>query len=382
MKKVLINGLLLTGNYAGVAYSIEYLLMALSRLKRPELALEILVPSDYTGALSDGDNIKITPVGLKAARVGRILYEHLQIPRYFTKQNFDLYHAPAYILPQYSSVPAVVTIHDLIAVDFPELCQNETAVYFNLCLPRTIRAANKILTVSEKVKHDILNRYPRTPAEKIEVVHHGIHPRFYQVTEPERIKHTRLRYDLPERFILYVGNIEPKKNLETLILGFNAFRQLHKEDYGLVIAGRQAWKFDEVNRLISCSAFREEIRLLGYVHENDLPVLYSQASVFVFPSIYEGFGLPVLEAMACGCPVIIAEAGSLPEISGGFAEMIAPKDVMQLRDTLARVLCGHYPVSRSRAAIEWSNHFTWEKAALKTLKIYQQQLSQETDSAF
>jgi len=290
MQKVLINGLQLSNKNTGVQYYTQNLYEEFFKQNNDKFNLH-LIRSSSPGSHSPINN-----------RFERILFENLSLPNYFRKNNFDLYHSPNYVLPFFTNIPSVLTIHDLLTLDYPELCQHESALYFNLFLPRSVKKAIKIIAVSNTVKNDILRHF-NISEEKIKVIYHGVNPIFKKSFDEAILK----KYHLPDKYILFVGNIEPKKNLERVIKAFDLLKKNADIPHKLAIVGKKGWKYNTVFKTITELKIEKEVILCGYVPEGDLPVIYSMADLFVFPSLYEGFGIPPLEAMACEVPVLVSD---------------------------------------------------------------------------
>jgi glycosyltransferase involved in cell wall biosynthesis len=369
--KILVNGLLLTNDFSGVQYSIENLLLAISKDGAAELEIEILLPGKYKGCLRDGKNVFIKQLKFDTAnRVRRISYENFGLPKYFSQNKFDLYHSPAYVLPRFSDMPGVVTIHDLLTLDFPQYCQRESAVYFSLCLPASIYRARKIIAVSNTVKDAILKRFDIDP-EKITVVYHGVEGIFKKVTCVDRLREVARKYQLPGKFLLFVGNLEPKKNLVRLIRAFSDLKRNAGVEHKLVIAGQKGWKYQDIYRSIRDTKMEQEVYFTGYIDRDDLPGLYSLADLFVFPSLYEGFGLPVLEAMSCGTPVLISNQGALREIACGMYPQVDPFDERDIASKLHLLLTSaELRQNNIQYGLERVKKFTWEESAKRTLDVY------------
>ena len=373
--KVLINGLLLNSHFSGVEYSTENLLRGMSRAAPTRHAAELLLSRDYRGNITDNECFTVKKLDFSTvSRRKRIYYEHFELPAYFHRNRFDLYHATGYILPYFSRLPSVLTVHDLIALDYPEYCKGENAAYFKLCLPRSIRRAARIIAVSGKVKADIVQRFG-IEADKVTVIYHGVEKQFTSVHSADALQRVRDKYQLPEKFLLFVGNLEPKKNLPRLIRAFmNLKRQAHIA-HKLLIVGKKGWKYEPVFAQIKLEKAEQEVILAGYVAREDLPALYALAELLVFPSLYEGFGLPVLEAMACGTPVLISNAGALPEITGGIQPQVNPYDLADIEEKMHLLLTdaglreknARHGAARARA-------FSWERAADQTLRVYDEVL--------
>ncbi|NOU19614.1 MAG: glycosyltransferase family 4 protein [Bacteroidales bacterium] len=365
--KILINGLQLGNLNTGVQYYTENLL---HEYQKQNKHFDFLVSKNYKNNFSANDLINIHFINLKESRVRRIFYENFMLPKYFLNQKFDLYHSPNYLLPFRCPFPSVVTIHDLITLDYPELCQTESVFYFRLFLPRSIKKVSKIIAVSHKVKEDIIRHF-KTPPEKIEVVYHGISSNFKKITDPELLSNVIRKYRLPEQFILFVGNIEPKKNLERLVAAFCKLKKETLIKHKLVIVGKKGWKYRHVFDIVKKSRLENEVLFPGYVPKEELPCFYSLADLFAFPSLYEGFGFPPLEAMACGLPALVSDRGALPEITGGKCLQVDPYDVNQLAEGMYQLITNtglkQKLISEGR---EWVKQFTWERAAKETVCVY------------
>jgi len=369
--KILVNSLLSNGCFSGVQYSTENLLEAISSRKPSGDHIEALVSEDYRGVLMEKGNFYLKCAGFSTAnRSKRIFFENFRLGSYFSNNGFDLYHSTGYVLPFFSDIPSVATIHDLISIDFPQYCKNETALYYGLCLPRTVRKAKKIIAVSDTVKRDILRHFSVHP-DKIEVIYHGVERIFRKIACAERLDRVVVKYKLPSQFLLYVGNLEPKKNIGRIIEAYTRIREHAGIRQKLVIAGRKGWKYDDIFQMVKQHRMEEDVIFTGYVEREDLPCLYSLADLLVFPSLYEGFGLPVLEAMACGLPVLVSDRGALPEIAGDVYPRVDPYDV----DDIARkilVFLGNEELRERNIAYGYKrvNAFSWEKAADATLAVY------------
>jgi glycosyltransferase involved in cell wall biosynthesis len=374
--KILVNGLLLTNDFSGVQYSIESLLSAISKDAAKELDIEILVPGNYKGRLASGKNVVVKKMKFATAnRFRRISYENFSLPKYFLQNKFDLYHSPSYVLPGFSDIPGVVTIHDLLALDFPQYCQWESTVYFSLFLPASIYRARKIIAVSNTVKDDIMRRFDIDP-EKITVIYHGVEGFFKRVTSVDLLGEVIRKYQLPEKFLLFVGNLEPKKNLVRLIRAFSDLKKNAGIEHKLVIAGKKGWKYLDIYKNIRDSEMEQEVLFTGYVHRDDLPALYSLAELFVFPSLYEGFGLPVLEAMSCGTPVLISNQGALPEIARGIHPQVDPFDEKDIAAKLYLLLTSaELRQNNIQYGSERVKKFSWEESAKRTIDVYRAALS-------
>lgn len=369
--KILINALLLNNRFSGVQYSTEHLLRSLASLRSGGHGITALTGAAYRGPLAGDNGLRLDKVSFDTAnRPARIMFEHFRLPGYFRRNGFQLYHGTGYILPWTADMPSVLTVHDLIALDYPQYCRPENALYFRMGLPRSIKKADRIIAVSYAVKNDILRRF-NIPPDRIAVVYHGVDPTFKKVTNLFDLNRVRLKYNIPDRYILFVGNLEPKKNLRRLI---DAFLHLKKEKaipHKLLIVGQDGWKNNDVWRKIRTAGRASDIVCTGYVNREDLPAIYSMASLFAFPSLYEGFGMPVLEAMACGVPVLVSNTGALPEVAGNISPLVDPMDVQAIADGIFQLLDDErLRRTNIRYGLDRVRSFTWENTAWQTLEVY------------
>lgn len=313
-----------------------------------------------------------TPLSYKPWRLSALLAHFTRIPQDPLLPGVDLFHATDHLLPYFRRIKSVFTLHDLIFLFHPETHKSLNRWFLTLMMPRFLRAADAVIAVSECTKRDAI-RFYRIPEEKITVIYEGVNPRF-RPASPETIAAVRARYGLPERFILYVGTIEPRKNLTTLLEAFHHL--LATYDLRLVIVGKKGWLYERFFRRLRELGLENRVLFTGYVPDEDLPAIYSAADLFVFPSLYEGFGLPVLEAMACGTPVICSNTSSLPEVAGDAALLVDPTDARALTGAMEQVLTNERLWATLRAkGMERARGFTWEKAAYRTWEVYQQVIS-------
>ncbi len=280
-----------------------------------------------------------------------------------------LFHATEHLLPPLRGVPTVLTVHDLIFKLFPETQKPLNHWYLNAAMPLYCRRASAIVTVSEWSKRDIVAHYHLDPA-RIHVIYEAASPDFVPAS-PAGVDRVRRDYGLPERFLLFVGTIEPRKNLTRLAEALQSLR-----DAGLavplVVVGRKGWLYDDFFRRLGELPVRDSVYLPGFVAAADLPAVYSAAAAAILPSVYEGFGLPVLEAMACGTPAIAARVSSLPEIGGDAAAYCDPLDVASIAAAVRAVwtdpgLCAEL---RGRGLAQ-AARFSWDRAARETLALYE-----------
>jgi glycosyltransferase involved in cell wall biosynthesis len=284
--------------------------------------------------------------------------------------DVKLFHATDHLLPKLRGVRSVFTLHDTAYLHFPEHHLPRNRIFLRVMMPRFLELADRVIAVSQQTRRDALRFYHLDPA-KIHVIGEGVEARFRPDLDPRSVMEIRQRYALPERFILYVGMIQPRKNLPTLLEAYAAIRPDHP-DVGLVIVGARGWLYKDVFRRLRELGLEDRVVFTGHVPDEHLPALFNAAEVFAFPSIFEGFGLPPLEAMASGVPVVCSDASSLPEVVGDAALRLPPRHVTAWVRALRRVLVdSSLRASLRRRGLDRARLFTWEATARKTLEVYQ-----------
>jgi len=285
----------------------------------------------------------------------------------------ELFHATEHLLPPLHGAATVLTVHDMIFKLFPQTQKRLNYWYLNATMPLYCRRADAIVTVSECSKQDIVARYGLDPA-KVTVIHEAAGPEF-SPTSPAEQERVRRRYGLPEQFVIHVGVIEPRKNLTRLV---EALQRLRGEGLSipLVAVGPKGWLYDDFFQRLEQLQVRDAVYFLGYVPLADLAAAYSAARLAAMPSVYEGFGLPVLEAMACGTPVVCSGTSSLPEIGGDAARYFDPLSV----EEIAAAIRTAWTDSELRAAMRQQGlaqaaRFSWQRAAEQTLALYDRTLA-------
>jgi glycosyltransferase involved in cell wall biosynthesis len=292
------------------------------------------------------------------------------MPRAARRDRLDLLHV-TYALAPWVPCPAVVTVHDISYRTHPETFSARDRLLLSLAVPLAMRRAARVITVSEAARRDIVRHYG-LPAAKVVAIHNGVEERFRPVADPAALAAVRARYGLPERFILAVGNLQPRKNLGRLIEAFAALRAARDDDCRLVLVGQPFWRHAELGRVIAARGLSDAVVATGYVPGEDLPAIYSAATVFAYPSLYEGFGLPPLEAMACGTPVVAGATSALPEVVGDAGLLVDPLDTGALAGALARLLDDAALRERLRqAGFARAARFRWREAARSTLGVYE-----------
>jgi len=297
--------------------------------------------------------------------------EQLTIPAALKRERVTLFHAPHYVLPPLVRCRSVVTIHDCIHLMFPEYLPNRLALsYARTSIRLAARRATRVLTVSESSKRDIL-RFVDLPPDKIDVIYNAYDERFAVEPCEEDVVRVRERYQLHDEFVLYAGNVKPHKNLERLIEAFHLVRKRGLEHLKLVLIGDEISRYAALRRAVHRHQLHNYVRFLGYLPEATLAVMYRLAGVFVFPSLYEGFGLPPLEAMASGTPVVTSNVSSLPEVAGDAAVLIDPYDPSAIAGGIEQVLTNETLRRDLRQrGLARARQFSWEQSVRRVREIY------------
>jgi alpha-1,3-rhamnosyl/mannosyltransferase len=303
------------------------------------------------------------------------LAEHAAIPRLARAQRLDVLHSPYYVKPYIGlPCPSIVTIYDLIGRRYPALLSRRARYLFRLTSALAVRTAARVITISRDARRDLAYFY-RLSGERVALTPLAADPQF-QPQPAERVAAVRSRYGLPGCYVLYFGSNKPHKNLERLIHAWERLREEQGRLRGappqLVIAGHYDPRYPEVQQMVEQRQLTGTVGFLPNVAEQDVPALYSGAEVFVFPSYYEGFGLPPLEAMACGVPVLCARASSLPEVVGDAALLVDPYNVAEIAAGLRRLL--NYQMVREhlrQRGLRRARDFSWQRTAYQTMLVYE-----------
>ena len=304
---------------------------------------------------------------------GRFLAQHIQLVMAAGKRNPMFVHFPAFPPPPTIRTRTVITIHDGVVWKFPQTVTARSRLYFDLLYRLAARRASAIVTDSHSSKADIIANLS-LPDRKVRVIYPGVGEHFTPISAGPGLEAARARYNLPEKFIFFAGTFEPRKNIPNLIASFNRFViATDNQDLWLVLVGRLGWGERDVNAAVLQSPFRNRIKVLGYVPMSDLVCLYSLARAFVYPSLYEGFGLPPLEAMACGTPTLVSNTPPFPEITRGAALLVDPRSVEELARGLERVCFDKAVRTRlSREGREVAGSYKWEKTAANLIELYEE----------
>jgi glycosyltransferase involved in cell wall biosynthesis len=353
----------------GIGTYIRNLLRHLARIDRDSEYVLLCQEPDLGVATQLGPNFRT----VLEPSPNYSLREQIHVPWVLHREKPDVFHAPHYVLPPATRRRSVVTIHDCIHLMFPQYLRNRGAYFYaRASMWSAAHQAHRILTVSEASKRDIIHFFSVRP-EKVVVVYNAIEERFSETPSEEAIERVRERYQLNHPFVLYVGNIKPHKNLVRLIEAFAELRRRGFDELKLLIIGDEISKLPALRRAVHTHRLHKHVRFLGYLEDETLASLYRLASVFVFPSLYEGFGLPPLEAMASGTPVVTSNVSSMPEVTGDAAVLVDPYSVESIVEGIARVLTD--PALSSdlrRKGIARAREFSWDRSVQRTRQVYQE----------
>lgn len=364
----LVDALLPDGHRGGVEHSVVELVRALARLAPEQVGYacrRVLLASEPWLA----ERPVLVAPRWATGRLGRIVAEQLWLPAAARKANVGLVHGPAYVLPIGWKGPCVVTVYDLIALLHPGWTKRSNALHYRLVVPRSVRRAEMVIAPSLVVADEIAENLQRMG--RIRVVHLGVRDIFREPVGEAEVEMFRASFGLQRPYFAVVGNIEPKKNLRAVVRAFEIAAP--KLDHELVVVGRFGWRWEEDVRAMRNSEVAERIRFLGPLSDSDLRACYAGSTALVQFSLYEGFGLTPLEAMACGTAAVVSDGGALPEIAGPGGVVVPLEDGPE---ALAAAMVRLAEDSQHRAEVvargrQWSRRFTWAAHAERVLQLYQ-----------
>ena len=382
---IAVNGYFWNRPHTGSGQYTRQLVYHLNRLVS-DLRLTLIVPMT-PGEAEPADvppSIAVERVAMRPGHVGKVLFEQRGFPAACRRVGATLAHVPYWGPPLRSPVPLVTTIHDLTTLLVPEYSRGARVRLYNALVSAAARGANHILTDSFSSKLDIIDHLG-IPEARITAVYLGVSPLY--APRPTGGDNSLVdmavakKYDLPEFYVLYLGGYELHKNVMNLLHAYTYVAQALGAEYPLVLAGRkpaaESAAFPDYDGMIARAGLSKYVRWIGYVDEEDKPLLYRKAEVFIFPSRREGFGLPPLEAMACGTPVVVADSGSLPEVVGSAAFAVDPDDVRAMAGAIISLIVQeNLAADLRRQGPEQAAKFTWENTAVETLKVYDRVLRQ------
>jgi glycosyltransferase involved in cell wall biosynthesis len=360
----------------GVGHYTFELARALALLSSED-EFELVSPYPYVAAYNDEaeqalpPNLRVTEA--KVDRLRRRRWWSIGLPLYLKQASFSLFHGTNYNVPLWKTCPTVLTIHDLSLFLHPETHERHLVRRARWRLPTMARAAKVIITPSESVRREVCEHLGIKP-ESVFAIPEAARRAFRQLPLAETLE-ARRRLKVEDEFILFVGTIEPRKNLLTLARALEEILRTTHLRPQLVIAGKEGWLSNELFVYLRSAEMRERVHFTGYVSDDDLRALYSSCRAFVYPSLYEGFGLPLLEAMACGAPVITSRIPSIMETVAAAACLVSPTDFRELAESIVSVLLdAREREHRSLAGLRRAAEFSWERTASATLDVYREVL--------
>ncbi len=360
---------------AGVSRYIEFLIRELPSASPDQF---VVYGGRHSQGVSDGLRDRsglrwsrsVIPTGRPQSR---ILWEQSVAPALLERDQIDVVHATVNVLPVISGRASVVTVHDLAFLRFPGQYPSLKQRYLSALTRRSVLHADRVIAVSENTRHDILMYYPVNP-DKVQVVPNGVDAALHPLTELGRLTEFRQRHALPSEFLLFLGTLQPRKNLIGLLRGWSRLDE--RERLPLVVVGAQGWMYEPIYDEARALGVAGEVIFAGFAEPTDLIYWYNAATVFIYPSLYEGFGMPVLEAMACGTPVIAASTSSIPEVAGDAALLADPDDVGALSTAIGRLSSDtDLRATLSQRGIGRAAMFSWARTARETADVYRAALT-------
>ncbi len=373
-KRIAINAHLLSGQQgyrrAGIH---QYIFQLLSQTPQFSQDLDFTVYANETADLPHLPHIRYADSKLPTERpFARILWEQLHWPIAIVRERANLLHSMAFVTPFWRPCPAIVTVYDLSFMYYPERYPTFRRHYLTSQTRRSCQSAQRVVAISESGRQDI-HRLFSVPLSRIDVVPPGVAETYYP-RERAEVEAFRHQEQLPDQFLLHVGTLQPRKNLIVLL---EALAKIKRPNLLLVLVGGKGWFFDEIFERVKALNLEQQVRFTGYVDDKTLPLWYNAATMFIFPSLYEGFGMPVLEAIACGTPVIAANTSSIPEVTGQAARLFDPQDVTLLANHIETMLDNP---AETAAMIEQglaqTQHFSWANSAKKMIAVYERALAE------
>ncbi len=305
-------------------------------------------------------------------------WEQWGLPRIAAREQVDILHCTSNTAPIRSSIPQILTLHDVIFLEDPKPTGSSKNWYQRLgnkyrkaIVPTVAKQCQMIITVSEYEKEQIVKTLP-LPSEKVKVVYNGVSERFKQIRDKRMLEQIKEKYRLPKKFILFLGNTDPKKNLKGVLRAYSIYVENNQAVVPLVIVDLKQKYLSAVLKELNLLGLQEHIVLTGYIPNRDLPAVYNLSELFLYPSLRESFGLPILEAMACGVPVITSNTSSMPEVAGDAALLVDPKDALLLANDIGAMLSHNNLRQRMiRKGFRQAERFSWHNTAEQVLQIYE-----------
>jgi glycosyltransferase involved in cell wall biosynthesis len=368
-----VNALQLTTRNSGVGQYIYNMVSSLFSISTDQFFL-YLSQGNTRPEWMAWHNLKVKEIPFrKEQAILRNIYELFCYGLDLRKDDLNIFWSPDTKLPLLTpNIPIVITSHDLAIYREPGTYQSSRVLYWRKLFERAVQKATCVVAISNATRDDLIE-IMHVPSQKIRVIYCGVNSSFRLINDADLLKQVRMKYGLPENFLLFVGLFSPRKNIAGILKSFAILKNKFKIPHHLVMVGEKGWRYKSDLELVNSMGLGKSVFFPGFVEEEDLPAVYNIADVFVFPSIYEGFGLPVLEAMACGTPVVTSNVSSLPEVAGQAGILINPNNHEEIASEVYRVLSDKKVSSQlTKAGLERARHFTWENAAGELLKVFRE----------
>jgi glycosyltransferase involved in cell wall biosynthesis len=358
---------------AGIGRLVRDLVSALF-VADPITPYRLFVAGSPTPSIDVPDNFQWKSTPISPEWLARIWHRaHFPIPVELFTGKVDLYHATDFTLPPVAKrTKTIVTVHDLSFVRVPDAAPAKLRNYLNSVVPRSVKRADMVIADSVATRDDLIDLYKINP-EKIEVLYSGVEKRYQPMRNKDNLKFVLEKYKIPSvPYLLTVGTVQPRKNYARIVEALNILH-IKGFDLHLVIAGQPGWLQDDLYETVRRLNLDQHVHITGFVDEADLPILYSHAQCVPYPSLYEGFGFPILESMACGVPVVTSNVSSLPEVAGGAAVLVDPYDVESLASAIQKILQdSDFRSMLVKRGFEQIKNFTWEQTATSLIRLYNQ----------
>lgn len=319
----------------------------------------------------EGLNFRKNICSFLSYRFYKIIWRYLPIKYNFLfRKKVEIYQFFNFIIPPNVPGKTITAIHDLTYILCPDSMKTKRRKRLENDMKKTVNRADYIITVSECSKRDII-KYLKVDENKIQVIYNGVDEVYKKILNHEMIDATKKKYNIDGKYLLYLGTLEPRKNIETIIKAYNLFNKCNNENIKLVLAGKKGWLYDDIFKLIKEFRIEDKVIFTDYVDDDDKPALYQGAEIFLFPSLYEGFGIPVVEAMASRTPVITSNSSSLPEVAGDAAIITDPMDYEEISRSIERILDdSKLRENMINEGIKQADKFNWDESAEKLKKLY------------
>lgn len=371
--KIAIDALPVKSLQHGMGTYIFNLLKEMAQLDQAHDFVVFKKPSVFTD-LEKSQRFNIQFRNLSKGLARRVVWEYTTLPKLLQKEQVDIFWGPSNFLPLRKACKYVVTIHDLSSFTYAHTYPYLRRKYYQYIIKQAVKRADLIITDSEFSRQDIINTFSVLP-EMVKKIYCGIDDIFRRIESLDAIAQVKSKYKLPDDFILTLGVIEPKKNTERLIRAYAQLRDKHNNVPKLVIGGskKYGWNNRRIFELVETLVLKDAVNFTDFIEQKDLPVVYSAAKLFILPSLFEGFGLPVIEAMACGTPVITSKTSSLPEITGDAAVLINPYDTEEIGQAIIKVISDQQLQTEMRVkGFENVKRFSWQESAHELLCMFEQ----------